>query len=344
VLADRRVVLAQVPSCGDDEALLQLDDGAVPRSAKWRWHALVGHDLFLSWAFAGMGLPEQMVFPDTSDALKTFRAWSFAVGGQHQLRRADLRIATGSDYQSGRVLQQVGAVSRLGPADACAETEIDRLLKMVRNLVRSQGVFYGETRSANLERATGLYVHMTRIQDELEAEVRGYPDEAFEQVVFPERVLFPLRWLFQNSVRFYAHRDPAARELVRERCLRVVFTPQQAEEVERRWYEPAVRPVREAPFHAKQDLAERVAEDVIAGCYPELMQFYVRTLRSCLTRRGVPPERFEWLLDGLPQSRCAVSQPLPRIHPAEVWSGPEFEIDVARGQVTRMHAAKERAQ
>ncbi|MEW2475401.1 glycosyltransferase [Micromonospora gifhornensis] len=336
---DRTLVLDRAPVSGFDAALVFLENGGVNRDEKWRWHTLIGHDLFLFWAFAGMGLPETMVFPDSSDALKTFRVWSFAIGGQHQLRRPGLRIATGSDYQSGRVLQAVGCCLRLGPAEVFAETETDRLIKMVRNFFHRQTVFYGETRSAALERATGLYLHMTRIQGEIEEEMRAYPDVMFEQTAFPERVLFPLRWMFQNAIRFYAH-GPQQRDIVRERVLRRIFTPETVESIEREVLtEATLTELATAAFSDKQVVAEQAAERIIAAHYPEIMAFYVATLRDFCEAEQVRPEHYEWLLDGLTESRNAVvEQPQP-VDPADVWSGAEFDIDVARGQVVRMHQA-----
>lgn len=333
---DRTLVLDLAPVSGFDGALVFLENGGVRRDEKWRWHTLVGHDLFLLWSFAGMGLPETMIFPDTSDALKTFRVWSFAIGGQHQLRRPGLRIATGSDYQSGRVLQAVGCCVRLGPAEVFAETETDRLIKMIRNFVNRQSVFYGETRSAALERATGLYVHMTRIQGEIEQEMRGYDDAVFEHTAFPERVLFPLRWMFQNAVRFYAH-GRKQRRIVRERVLRRVFPAATADRIERELLTAGtLQELAAAPFSEKQVLAERVAEQIIGRHYREIMRFYVDTLRDFFTAHGVPPECYGWLLDGLEESRNAVvERPVP-VDPAAVWSGSEFDIDVARGQVVRL--------
>ncbi|OLB81255.1 MAG: hypothetical protein AUI14_03980 [Actinobacteria bacterium 13_2_20CM_2_71_6] len=336
VFADRTVVLAQAPVAGFDAALVFLENGGVRRDEKWRWHAVIGHDLFLYWAFRGMGLPERMVYPDTSDALKTFRVWSFAIGGQHQLRRPGLRIATGSDYQSGRVLQAVGATSRLGPAEVFAETETDRLIKMVRNFMRRQSVFYGETRGAALERATGLYVHMTRIQGDIERELRDYPDEAFEHTVFPERVLFPLRWILQNAVRFCAHGE-RERRVVRDRVLATMFTPAARTHIERDILTgPALRALADAPYRDKQLLAERLAEAVIAAHYPDIMAFYQATLRDFCAAHRVAPQCYEWLLDGLTASRNAVVERPPRVDPAAVWEGAEFDIDVERGQVLRM--------
>jgi hypothetical protein len=337
VLHDRTLVLARAPVSGFDAALVFLENGGVRPEQRWRWHAVVAHDLFLYWAFAGMGLPAAMVYPDTSDALKMFRTWSFAIGGQHQLARPDLRIATGSDYQSGRVLQAAGATVRLGPARAFAETETDRLIKMVRNLVHQQSVFYGETRSEPLDRATGLYVHMTRIQSSLEQELRDYDDEVFERVVFPERVLFPLRWILQNAVRFYAHPEPAARRIVRERALDVMFSAATARRLERTWLnDDAVTAIRAADCCEKQAVAERIAEAVIGENYAEIMAFYCRTLRSFFTAQRVASDCYEALLEGVETSRNAIIERPPAVHPAVVWQGSEFVIDVRRGQVVRM--------
>ncbi len=339
VFGDRTLALAKAPVSGFDAALLFLENGGVRRDEKWRWHTAIGHDIFLDWAFAGMGLPEGMIFPDTSDALKTVRVWSFAIGGQHQLRRPGLRIATGSDYQSGRVLQAVGATVRLGPAEVFAETETDRLIKMVRNFRNRQAVFYGETRSEALERATGLYVHMTRIQDDIEQEMRDYDDTLFERIAFPERVVFPLRWMFQNAIRFYAH-GPRQRDIVREQVLRVVFPAEVARRIEAEVLtEAVVAQISAAPFSDKQVIAERVAESIIADNYGDIMAFYVATLRDFLTAQHVPASRYQWLLDGMTTSRNALTEQREPVDPAAVWNGTEFEIDVARGQVVRMRAS-----
>ncbi|MEV0408883.1 glycosyltransferase family A protein [Actinoallomurus sp. NPDC050550] len=336
VLEDRTLVLAEAPVSGFDAALVFLENGGVRPDEKWRWHAVVGHDLFLYWAFRHMGLPESAVFPDSSDAMKTFRVWSFAIGGQHQLRRRGLRIATGSDYQSGRVLQTVGCALRLGPAEVFAETETDRLIKMVRNFVHRQTVFYGETRAAVLERATGLYVHMTRIQGEIERELLEYDDEVFADTVFPERVLFPLRWILQNAIRFYAHGEEE-REVVRERVLRVMFRPGTAGRIEREILtDEALQAFAEIPHADRQVLAERLAETVIATHHAEIMAFYATTLRSFFAAHDVPSDRTAWLLDGLKDARNALAERPPEVDPAAVWDGPEFEIDEARGQVVSM--------
>jgi hypothetical protein len=336
-MSDRRLVLDRAPVSGVDAALLHLESGAVGAADRWRWHALVGHDLFLYWMFAGMGVPEEIVYPDTSDALKTFRVWAAAIGGQHQLRRPDLRIATGSDYQSGRILQAVGATVCLAPAEAFAETEVDRLVKMVRNLTKEQSVFYGATRSSALERATGMYVHMTRIQDDLEAELRTYPDHVFESVVFPERVLFPLRWLLQNAVRFAAHEDPAALLMVRDRVLVPMFGAASARAIEHRMLGADLRAaLLAAPHHARQDIAEGVAEDILREHYPTVMDFYVRTLVAFFAAHDVSPEHYAQLLDGVSGSRNAILTPPPDVDPRAVWSDNEFEIDEQRGQVLRI--------
>ena len=337
VYEDRGLVLGEAAVSGFDAALVFLENGGVGRAEKWRWHALVGHDLFLYWAFAGLGLPEEMIYPDTSDALKVFRAWSFAIGGQHQLARRDLRIATGSDYQSGRVLQAVGNTVRFGPAHAFAETETDRLIKMVRNLARSQPVFYGQTRSDPLHRATGLYLHMTRIQADIEREVRNYPDELFEYAIFPERVLFPLRWIVQNAVRFYAHASEDAKRTIRDRVLAVMFSKKTAARVERVWLDDrSVAALRAAPSHERQAVAERIAENIIGATYPELMAFYRRCLRSFMQHNGVAAKHFEWLLEGLETSRNAILESPPPVDPATVWHEDEFVIDSSRGQVLRV--------
>jgi len=338
VLADRTLVLAQAPVSGHDAALVYLENGGVAADQKWRWHGLIGHDLFLYWLFAGLGVPEEVIYPDTSDALKTIRAWAFAIGGQHQLRRPGLRIVTGSDYQSGRVLQAVGAMVRLGPAGAMAQTEIDRLIKMVRNLVGDQAVFYGNIRSTALERASGLYVHMTRIQGDIEEEVRGYEDAAFRSTVFPERILFLLRWLLQNTMRFYAHEEDEARRIVAGRVLVPMFG-ERAAAIERDWFAGGcLDAVRAAGADERLDVAERLAERFIAANYPELLRLYADTLRDFFVRQHVAAQHYEWLFDGLQTAPNAIVVRPRDVNPAAVWDGEEFVIDVARGQVLSMRA------
>jgi hypothetical protein len=339
VLSDRTLVLADAPVSGSDAALVALENGVIRRDDKWRWHALIGHDLFLHWLFAGLGMPEEAVYPDTSDAMKTIRTWAFAIGGQHQLRRPGLRIVTGSDYQSGRVLQAVGATVRLGPAEAMAQTEIDRLIKMVRNLVADQAVFYGNIRSTALERASGLYVHMTRIQEDIEEEVRGYGDDAFQETVFPERLLFLLRWLIQNLMRFYAHDEEEARRIVTDRALIPMFGAGQAVVIERDWFAGGhLDPVRGAGADERLEVAERLAERFIEANYPALIRLYENTLRDYFTRHRVAAEHYEWLLDDLAAAPNAIAVRPRDVDPSAVWDGDEFVIDVARGQALSMHA------
>lgn len=338
VLEDRRLVLEVAPVSGYDAALVSLENGEVSTDEIWKWHTVVGHDLFLWWSFVGLGLEERFVFPDTSDALKTVRAWAIAIGGQHQLRRPGLRIATGSDYQSGRVLQAAGCAVALGTAQAPAETEIDRLLKMLRNFVNEQAVFYGDTRSEMLDRATGLYLHMTRIQGELEREVRSYPDTVFRDVAFPERVLFPLRWMVQNAVRYYAQGTLEA-ERVRRRFLEVAL-PSAADDVLATCLTPErVAAIVAAALHEKQRIAEQVAEEIIERHHRELMDFYVRTLRSCLRAHGIDPDGYGWLLDPALETRNALEHRPPSVDPLAVWSAVDFEIDQGRGQVLSARGA-----
>lgn len=339
VLPDRTLVLADAPVSGSDAALVALENGVIRRDEKWRWHSLIGHDLFLHWLFAGLGVPEEAIYPDTSDALKTIRAWAFAIGGQHQLRRPGLRIVTGSDYQSGRVLQAVGAAVRLGPAEAMAQTEIDRLIKMVRNLVASQAVFYGNIRSGALERASGLYVHMTRIQGDIEEEVRGYEDGAFRDTVFPERFLFLSRWLIQNLMRFYAHDEEEARRIVARRALIPMFGPGRAAAIERDWFAGGcLDPVRDAGADERLDVAERLAERFIESNYPALIRLYENTLRDYFTGQRVAAEHYEWLLADLAAAPNAIAVRPRDVDPSVVWDGSEFVIDVVRGQALSMHA------
>ncbi|MEU6575141.1 glycosyltransferase family A protein [Streptomyces sp. NPDC046805] len=343
VMEDRSLVLTDAPVSGDDAALTFLENGLIREDEKWRWHAVIGHDIFLTWLFAGMGAPEEMIYPDTSDALKAIRVWAFAIGGQHQLRRPGLRIVTGSDYQSGRVLQATGCTVRLASAEASAQTETDRLIKMVRNLRKNQAVFYGQTRDSMIERASGLYVHMTRIQGDIEHEVRAYGDDDFRRNIFPERILFPLRWMFQNAVRFYAHDEPEAQRLVRERFLEVFFG-ERAAEVEKKWFcDDVLGTVRSASHDERPDRAERVAEQIIAENYADILSCYQRTLRDFFRHQRVPEERYEWLLSDVERSRNALREAPPEVDPASVWEGREFVIDVNRGQVVEMRSGEEAA-
>ena len=280
-----------------------------------------------------------MIFPDASDALKMFRVWSFAVGGQHQLKRPDLDIVTGTDYQSGRILQAVGNVIRLGPAKAYSETEIDRLIKMIRNFAKRQSVFYGETRSSNIERASGLYLHMTRIQNVIENEVRNFSEDFFRDIVFPERILFPLRWILQNAIRFYSHSDPHARSIVEERVLSTIFPLKAIIQIKKQWFtKENITMIRSVEYAQKQAQAEKIAEYIIKSNYREIMAFYRNTLQSFLDSHQVEPQCYFWLLEGLEQSRNALLEERPRVHPSSVWQGEEYIIDSARGQVTEIRS------
>ncbi|ASC72890.1 hypothetical protein XM38_038500 [Halomicronema hongdechloris C2206] len=340
VLSNRTIVLDEAPVSGTDAALVYLENDSVKEDEKWRWHAVIGHDLFLSWAFEEMGLPEESIFPDTSDALKMFRVWSFAVGGQHQLKKPDLNIVTGTDYQSGRVLQAVGNVIRLGPAHAYSETEIDRLIKMIRNFAKGQSVFYGETRSSNVERASGLYLHMTRIQNAVENEVRNFSEDFFREVVFPERIIFPLRWILQNAVRFYAHKEPCARDIVEQRVLNTIFSPETVVQIKQKWItETTIATIRSVEYINKQKQAEKTAEGIIKEHYREIMSFYKKTLQSFFDAYQIEPQHYSWLLEGVEQSRNALVEDLPRVHPSAVWQGKEFVIDNARGQVLKFYSS-----
>ena len=339
LFADRTLVLEKAPVSGIDAALVFLENGLVREDEKWRWHSIIGHDLVLWWAFQAMGLPVEMVYPDTSDALKMFRAWSFAIGGQHQLSQPAVPIVTGTDYQSGRVLQVIGNTIRLGPAYAYAETETDRLTKMIRNFARQQGVFYGEVRSPNVERASGHYLHLKRVQRQIELEIRDYPDEFFRDVVFPERILFLLRWILQNALRFFAHHETDAQEIVYDRVVSILFR-EEAAQVRREWFnDKTLYAIRQAEFSQKQDLAERIAESIILSNYASLMGFYTIALRSFLDDNDLDTLSYMWLLDGLAQSRSALAEKRRHVHPSEVWQGRDLVIDFERGQVVGINAS-----
>lgn len=337
VMEDRTIVLDRAPVSGFDSALLFLENGGVRADEKWRWHSVIGHDLFLLWMFQRMGIPEAVVAPDTSDALKVFRCWSFAIGGQHQLSSPALKIVTGTDYQSGRVQQAVGCRTVLGPATAYTETEVDRLAKMIRNFANRQGVFYGDTRSRGLERASGLYLHMTRIQDQVESEIRGYSEDFFRDVVFPERVLFPLRWLLQNAICLYAGGDRSVRTVVRERVFAQLLGSRGMDEaLAGTLGDTAMAVLAGRSFEDKRDEAESLAEELISGFYPEIMRFYARTLADFLDTQGVARADYAWLLEDVEHSRNALIEKRAPIDPAVVWAGREFVIDHARGQVVGM--------
>ncbi|UXY14138.1 glycosyltransferase family 2 protein [Chitiniphilus purpureus] len=335
---DRYLVLHRAPVSGFDAALVCLENQGIGKDEQWKWHTAIGHDLFLLWMFQQGGVPEEIVAPDTSDALKMFRCWAFAIGGQHQLSRPGLKIVTGTDYQSGRVLQSVGCLTVLGTAGAWAETEVDRLAKMVRNFANEQSVFYGETRSRGLDRASGLYLHMTRIQGKVEQEIRDYPDHFFRDIAFPERVVFPLRWLLQNAICAYAADDAALRGQLEQQLFVPMFGAARFAALRAAvLHDTALAQLRPLPLDPKRDQAEELAEALIMDAYPEIMQFYARTVAACLDAHGVPQADYAWLFDGIEQGRNALKEARPRVDPAAVWQGSEFVIDQARGQVVQMH-------
>ncbi|RYZ94929.1 MAG: glycosyltransferase family 2 protein, partial [Moraxellaceae bacterium] len=114
IIEDRTLVLHCAPVSGFDAVMVFMENGGVREDEQWKWHTAIGHDLFLLWMFQNQGVPKEIIAPDTSDALKMFRCWAFAIGGQHQLSKPGLKIVTGTDYQSGRVLQSAGCLTVLG--------------------------------------------------------------------------------------------------------------------------------------------------------------------------------------------------------------------------------------
>src|SRR5207302_9237816 len=188
------------------------------------------------------------------------------------------------------------------------------------------------------------YLHMTRIQGDVEAEIRQYSDEFFQQIAFPERILLPLRWMFQNALRFYAHYEEEAQQTVRERFLDIVFPRFAAKEVEVQWFKSNIEAIRRAEYFKIQDIAEQIAESIIAHNYPAIMTFYAYTLRSFFHAHRVPYHCYEWLLSGLESSRNAISEKRPRVHPSVVWQGNEFHIDGNRGQVVGMRTKRNESQ
>ncbi|MEM1301538.1 MAG: glycosyltransferase family 2 protein, partial [Pseudomonadota bacterium] len=331
---DRFLGLTRAPTAGYDSALVYLENGRVSPSEVWRWHSLIGHDLFLLWCFSGAGLSTEQILPDTSDALKSFRVWAFAVGGQHQLSRPGTERVTGTDYQSGRVLQSFGARSVLGASQAHSETEIDRLAKMIRNFANEQSVFYGNTRSGSLERASGLYLHMSRIQDQIEAEVKNYSEELYEGIVFPERVLFPLRWMLQNYICAYFEADEEQRPEVLANSLDIIFGPQTTKLIcDEVLTASEAADMATRNFEAIKARAEELAETIIQDHWKTLMRFYEATLRDFFTQENVSPQVFEPLLRPLAGCRNALLEERPLIDVNEVWSPDRFNIDYGRGQV-----------
>lgn len=334
VFEDRTITLEQAAVSGDETALISLENNVINKDEKWKWHALIGHDLFLTWSFQKMGLSEELILPDTSDALKIFRAWSFAVGGQHQLSRPNMERVTGTDYQSGRVIQSFGGQTVLGSSKAYTETEVDRLAKMIRNFANDQSVFYGHTRSRGLERASGLYLHMTSIQDQVEAEVSDYGDSFYEQIAFPERIIFPFRWMLQNFIGYYARANASDRETVANKSFKVIFD-------ESTWTSiqllivtnDELLKLNRLPFEKFRERCEELSEDILIMFWKPMMEFYTRTLTSYFDDHHLEAHLYDWLLTDLTTCRNALSENRPDIDPNEVWASPEFVIDHERGQV-----------
>ncbi len=339
IFSDRFLVLERAPVSGYDSALVYLENGRVGRGEVWRWHSLIGHDLFLLWAFRAMNLGRDYILPDTSDALKAFRVWSFAVGGQHQLKRPGTERVTGTDYQSGRVLQTFGARVVLGTPHAHSETEIDRLSKMIRNFANEQSVFYGNTRSRALERASGLYLHMTRIQDEIEAEIRGYSEALYRDVVFPERILFPFRWLLQNFISAYCVADPAQRHLISERTFEVLFPPDRWAKIrEEILTEAVLDAMNHRRFEALRSEGEVLAEQIMGAHWTALIEFYEATLRRFFDDHDIDVSTYGFLLEPLADCRNSLLEERPFVNVNDVWSQSDFKIDQVRGQVVAVGA------
>jgi hypothetical protein len=334
VFEDRFLVLERAPVAGYDSSLVYLENGRVGLSEIWRWHSLIGHDLFLLWSFTVMGLSRDFILPDTSDALKAFRVWAFSVGGQHQLRRPGTERVTGTDYQSGRVLQCFGARTVLGSPQAHSETEIDRLAKMIRNFANAQSVFYGNTRAGALERASGLYLHMTRIQDKIEAEVRGYSEALYESVVFPERLLFPLRWMVQNFICAYCVADSRERAHVAARSF-VILLDEGAWRAVRAdiLTDAELDAMNTLGFEALRARCEHLAEAVICANWGVLIAFYERTLRRFFLDHGIDESVYGFLLEPLQSCRNSLLEERPPVDVNDVWSSHDFVVDRERGQV-----------
>ncbi|MET0355891.1 MAG: glycosyltransferase family A protein, partial [Cellvibrio sp.] len=309
VIEDRNIVLHQAPVSGFDAALVFMENGGVREDEQWKWHTAIGHDLFLLWMFQHQEVPEEIISPDTSDALKMFRCWAFAIGGQHQLSKPGFKIVTGTDYQSGRVLQSAGCMTVLGTANAWAETEVDRLAKMVRNFSNEQSVFYGETRSRGLDRASGLYLHMTRIQNQVEQEIRNYPDTFFRDIAFPERVVFPLRWLLQNAICVYSTDDKELRAFIESKLFLPMFGNEKFQIIRSMLLtDSALTGLWESSLDQKHHQAEEYAEELIMSCYAEITAFYERTVMSFLQQHGLATENFAWLFKGFDQCRNALKE------------------------------------
>ncbi len=335
IFSDGIITLEAAPVSGLETSLRFLECGGVQTTEKWKWHTLIGHDLFLLWAFQHMGLSESLILPDTSDALKMFRAWAFSVGGQHQLSKPGLKRVTGTDYQSGRVIQSFGGQTVLGSSHAYSETEVDRLAKMIRNFANDQSVFYGNTRSRGVERASGLYLHMTGIQDQVEREVRNYDDLFYQNIAFPERLIFPVRWMLQNFIGYYSCADKKDRPIVEKQSLEVIFGNHVWNNIKQSFFQNSIfQELSTLPFERFRDRCEEIAEAIMIAHWGEIMSFYKNTIDSFFRHNDLSEEHYAFLLDDIASCRNALLEERPLIDEALVWSAQDFVIDEKRGQVS----------
>lgn len=334
IFEDRFLILERAPVSGFDSALVYLENKRVTEGEIWRWHSLIGHDLFLLWSFIGMGLRTEFILPDTSDALKSFRVWAFAIGGQHQLSRPGTKRVTGTDYQSGRVLQCFGAQTVLGNPAVHSETEIDRLAKMIRNFANEQSVFYGNTRAGSLERASGLYLHMTKIQNQIEAEVRDYSEALYRGIVFPERILFPLRWIMQNLICAYSCASMKEKPLVTHQGFLILMGKDSWDQVRTDVLtDEVLRDLSSSSFEVLKGKAEALSEQIICAHWDQFTTFYEETLRRFFEAHSVDEDAFEFLLSPLSKCRNSLLEERPEVDVNDVWSGKDFVVDSDRGQV-----------
>ncbi len=98
--------------------------------------------------------------------------------------------------------------------------------------------------------------------------------------------------------------------------------------------------IRDVEYSNKQDVAEKIAEGIINEYYYEIINFYKDTLHSFFRVQGVDSLSYEWLLEGMEDSRNAISELKQQVHPATVWPTNEFVIDQKRGQVIRLNNLK----
>ncbi|AJY50072.1 glycosyltransferase [Halomonas sp. KO116] len=338
---DGQLLLEQSTVSGDDRSLVYLNNNYIERNEKWKWHTLVGHDIFLRSLYTMFSFPEEAILPDTSDALKTFRCWSFSIGGQHQLSRPGLKIVTGTDYQSGRIHKAVGCRIVLANAEEYSETEIDRLAKMIRNFNKNQNIFYGDARSSSLERASGLYLHMTRIQTKIEEEVKKYDDNFYKETAFPERILFPLRWVLKNSILF----SILSSQSISEEIEKLVFLPllglKNLNEIKKNILNHSCqKEIISSEHEAREEKAEKIAEKMIEMSFDHIMFFYKKVLGEYFKFSGVDSDAYKWLLEDVGDIECALLKGKIAIDPAEAWRSEEYVIDQDRGQVVDIFTSR----